>query len=375
MSITDRDYQRTVLRGIPEELARFASAILSSARIFSSTSSVDTETLIDHICEEADWLKNRHTKSQGKDNGGKPKSTGDQALAATGSDGKPKRRKGKCHNCGKAGHWARECRSPKKEEKDGNNAPKPDKDKAKPETKPVGSANVVATNDEDTGGAWVAELAVGEPGIDNGALIDESDWLCEEGETVAAVSTPLSEGLSERVELYDSGATHHISPYQSDFSTYVKLSQPVFLNAANQQRFPAIGVGSLIIHAPNSRSQSPITFHDVLHAPAVGYTLVSLSALDRKGYRAYLGSGHLELFAPEGKRVARIPQSPRGLYRVTHTGESVNTVESISVMELHRRMGHIAPSSACALVEKGLVLGIKLDPDSREAPCNGCIFA
>src|ERR1700761_6739183 len=38
-------------------------------------------------------------------------------------------------------------------------------------------------------------------------------------------------------------------------------------------------------------------------------------------------------------------------------------------------MGHIAPNSAHALIEKGLVLGIKLDPDSNKVPCNACLFA
>ena len=72
---------------------------------------------------------------------------------------------------------------------------------------------------------------------------------------------------------------------------------------------------------------------------------------------------------------SRIPQTPRGLYHITHAGEYAQAVETVTVMELHRCMGHIVPASACALVEKGLVSGIKLDPDSREAPCNACIFA
>ena len=171
----------------------------------------------------------------------------------------------------------RECHSPKKEEKDSDGAPK-----AKPETKPVGSANAVATSDKGFDGCWAAELAIEEPKLDAPALIDESDWLCEEGETAAAVITP-SNGQHERVKLYDSGATCRILPYQSDFSTYVKLDPPIFLNAANQQRFPTIGTGTLIIHAPNRGTQSSITLHDVLHAPAVGYTLVLLGALDQIG--------------------------------------------------------------------------------------------
>jgi hypothetical protein len=77
----------------------------------------------------------------------------------------------------------------------------------------------------------------------------------------------------------------HISPYKSDFASYTTLDPPVYLNAANQQRFPAIGTGTLSIRTPNGAAPSILTLHDVLHAPAVGYTLVSIGALDKKGYR------------------------------------------------------------------------------------------
>ena len=374
VSITPKDYQRTVLKGIPEELARFASGILSSARLFSTTA-VDTETLIDHVCEEADRLKNRRAKSHSKDPGAKSSATGDDALAATGTEGKKKRRKGKCHNCGKAGHWARECRSPKKEEKSAEDSPKAEKsDKAqKSESKPVGSANAVATTNKAEDECWAVDFSPSEPDAED--IIDESDWLREVEETAAAVITPVSGDHGDRVELYDSGATRHISPYKTDFATYTTLDPPVYLNAANQQRFPAIGTGTLSICAPNGALSSTLTLHDVLHAPAVGYTLVSLGALDKRGYRTSIGGGTLELYTPGGDRIARIPQTGRGLYRTEHHGDSANAVETISIMELHRRMGHIAPASARALVEKGLVTGIRLDPDSREVDCEACLFA
>src|SRR6266571_4246158 len=370
--ITNKDYQRTVLRGIPEELARFASTVLSSARLVHHVTTVDTETLIKHICEEADRIKSSWPKMHPNSNqsGARTQATRDEALAATGSEGSKRRHKGKCHNCGKPGHWARECRSPKKEEKPGNEAPKS-------ETKPVGSANAVATHDEDVDECWVADFASGAPDLEGVALIDESDWLCEdsEGEVAAAAITPVSDDRGERVELYDSGATRHISPYKSDFASYTVLDPPVYLNTTNQQRFPAVGTGTLAIHVPNGGTSSPITLTDVLHAPAVGYTLVSLGALDKKGYRASIGGGNLKLFTPGGERVACIPQSAHGLYRTTHLGESAHAVKTISMMELHRRMGHIAPASARALIEKNLVTGIKLDPDLREAQCDACIFA
>ena len=66
--ITNKDYQRTVLRGIPEELARFASTILSSAHLVHHVTTVDTETLIEHICEEADRIKSSRPKTHPNSN-------------------------------------------------------------------------------------------------------------------------------------------------------------------------------------------------------------------------------------------------------------------------------------------------------------------
>ena len=105
VSVTEKEYERTILRGIPSELATFASHLLSSALIIKSSAPINLDALVNQICEEADRLKSRRAKGQG----GKKDSTTDEALAATApDDGKRRRRKGKCHNCGKQGHWAKE---------------------------------------------------------------------------------------------------------------------------------------------------------------------------------------------------------------------------------------------------------------------------
>jgi gag-polypeptide of LTR copia-type/Zinc knuckle len=155
ITITDRDYQRTVLRGIPDGLATFASLLLSSARLFNSPATIDTDSLIDYICEEADRRKSRRTRDQpGK--GGKREGQQDEALAATssGSGRRGRRRKGKCHNCGKVGHWSRECRSPKEEGNNGQTGQASSGTTIKPENKPISSANPVVYDEGD--GSWLA---------------------------------------------------------------------------------------------------------------------------------------------------------------------------------------------------------------------------
>jgi hypothetical protein len=202
---------------------------------------------------------------------------------------------------------------------------------------------------------------------------DWVDTLFEE-EGACAVIIAAKES-SPCTELYDSGAMRHISPYKSDFSSYKPLSLPVFLNTANQQRFPAVGTGTLTIQVPNEGTESELALRNTLHALSIAYTLVSLGALDEEGYHAHIRDGCLEIVSPEGEQLGQIPRMMRRLYKVVHTPESAHAVELISVMELHRRMGHIAVASARKLVESRAITGVELDLNSQKHDCDACIFA
>jgi hypothetical protein len=125
----------------------------------------------------------------------------------------------------------------------------------------------------------------------------------------------------------------------------------------------------MAIQVPNGGIENEVLLRGVLYAPSVAYTLVSLGTLDAEGYNMSVGGGNLEISDPYGQRVGRIERNARGLYRVTHE-EEANAVELLSVMELHRRMGHIAPSTARKLVDSGAVTGVKIDPESRESHCD-----
>ena len=84
IAITQKDYQHTMLKGIPEELAKFAAQLLSSVSI-NVRPIVDTNVLIDHICEESKRMKNRRGSAMQNQKGGAKKEGVDEDLAATGS--------------------------------------------------------------------------------------------------------------------------------------------------------------------------------------------------------------------------------------------------------------------------------------------------
>jgi len=79
--ISDGEYTWTILRGIPEDLAQFASPLFASARLSSLPSSVYLDTLIVHICREADRVRDRRNREQ-QNRGGRKKGK-QPALAAT----------------------------------------------------------------------------------------------------------------------------------------------------------------------------------------------------------------------------------------------------------------------------------------------------
>ena len=140
--------------------------------------------------------------------------------------------------------------------------------------------------------AWHSE---GEESLSFGLELEEID--------VKAVLTLAKEDQDTCIhtELYDLGATCHISPYKTDFISYMPLTLPVYLNAVNQQKFPIIGFSTLIVHVPNREEETHLTLHAALHVPTVSYTLVSLGALDEEGYHTHIGAGHLELTSLQGE--------------------------------------------------------------------------
>ena len=155
--VTEKEYEHTILRGIPSELATFASHLLSSALLAHGTSTVNLDALISQVCEEADRLKTRHTSSQPHQGKNKPET----AVFVATEHGEKTQCTGKCHKCSEEGHWARECCTPKRK----GNATAPVAQASLGATPPPEAQHVVGEThtvlDVDVAGEfWLAEEEV-----------------------------------------------------------------------------------------------------------------------------------------------------------------------------------------------------------------------
>ena len=92
------------------------------------------------------------------------------------------------------------------------------------------------------------------------------------------------------------------------------LDPPQYLHAANKQQFPAVGTGQIHVSMQNGHGTLGLMLNDILYAPSVTYTLVSLRMLNAQGYCIEIGGRHMDIFSPEQELVAHILWTPCGLY-------------------------------------------------------------
>ena len=128
----------------------------------------------------------------------------------------------------------------------------------------------------------------------------------------------------------------------------------------------------MIVYAPNSLKPTKICLRNVLYAPNMGCTLISISQIDQAGYSVAFQNGKCVIWNQRDQIVAQIPRS-NGLYRVEETSFYALSAETRTLDELHRRHGHVAHSTL-KMVSEGLITGIKLK-DESPTPCKPCLLA
>ena len=410
VDIDVKDYRSTILSSLPTSLANFASAQLAAARYLSTTNMIDPDSLIAMISEEYDRLVSRH---QAKEKEKGKKAEGDEALAVgSGGGGRDKGKgkgkrppKGACWNCKETGHYRDKCPHPKRTPESSLSS-SAKKDEAGGTS---GSANVV-DYDSDSVGAFAVGCETDSEVEDyfdsdsasggEGGWNWEEDWFTEEesddeGRTLGSVAVVDEDEDSDdspnvctvgasidhvpHIDLFDSGSTRHISPYCDSFMSFTEIT-PHFLRAANKQSFSATGVGKCILDIPNRNSSTKLPLHDVLYAKDVGYSLVSIGRLDEMGYTTHFGDGKCVIHDPKGRKVGKIKRDSKALYRVVREegcDEYINAaIETVSLEELHNRMGHISPDVARRLVNDGLVSGLHLSSNEKQSfHCDSCVYA
>lgn len=112
----------------------------------------------------------------------------------------------------------------------------------------------------------------------------------------------------------DSGCSRHMTPNQSIFESPPETCAPKTFRAANKNTFTATQKGTAKIDV---QGPAPLVLPDVLYIPELANTLISISCLDKAGYRVTFGGGQGVITNKRGDVVGTIPKS-NGLYRLVN---------------------------------------------------------
>jgi hypothetical protein len=174
--------------------------------------------------------------------------------------------------------------------------------------------------------------------------------------------------------IFDSGASEHMTLHRHLLTEYEAIA-PIPINAANNSSFNAVGCGYLSVEVPNGHGKTRLKLKDVLYAPGMHATLVSLGKLDAAGFSLTISDNTL-LLQRAGCTYAMIPRKA-GLYSIgAYSAQAVAepTIIKLTLNQLHHRLGHRNHKAILKMHTEGRLPGIKLT--SRNiTECRNCLLS
>ncbi|CDO78280.1 hypothetical protein BN946_scf184674.g2 [Trametes cinnabarina] len=341
-SPSDDDFFAIIMGSMPSSYEPYLSAISATSRVTGAVLSPDE--LMEALADEYERRTLRAKSAK------RSTDSADIAMSASDQNGKKKSKKNiECFNCKKRGHYKSECWAPGggKEGQGPKGKPKPKETAAAAaEMKDESWFTHVAGLDSDSDMPDLQSVteSVSEPNKADRLCADFPDEAYSDGDLDdlyldaelldSKSSAMLARDLSvkDEVILFDSGATRHMSSYRDKFINYVEIS-PRSIQAADDHVFKAVGKGDMYVDLPNGTGSTRVLLRDVLYAPTMGVTLVSIS-------------------------------------RITAAVQAAGPVRAVTREELHRELGHITPEAARNMVAHGAVKGLVLS--STDGPVEDC---
>ena len=255
-----------------------------------------------------------------------------KALAATkltgstqGQRSKASHKKGKCFNCGIKGHWAKECRKPKKSKE-----------------KPHEEAYITTA--------------------DSHSLF---------------MTVPNSKKDESLIWYIDSGASQHMSCKKDWMQNYSEFPIPEKVRLGDNRTVEAFGTGNVWLKVKCGDAYTPAELSNVLYVPSLAKNLFSVSAVTKKGLTMIFDDGKCVILDSYGTlRGSGIIDGKLFTLDSSFMKNSLHdahgAVNENSLQLWHERFGHLGFKNLKILNNQQLVDGLNFNSSEEIDFCECC---
>lgn len=300
----------------------------------------EEEWLERHKKKEQEAKKNSGSPSnRGKRRGGKGRNGGGAGVGgAKNTNSGAARREDKCRNCGKYGHWAKDCRSKPKRDEQAH----------------------VAQDDEPTllllTGGVITHAREQEHAPAPSAPTPSSDPIyLEEKKLFAALDDAAERDPGSWI--VDSGASNHMTGCRTAFSDIdTGITGNVRLGDGSVVRIE--GRGTVLFSCKNGEHR---TLANTYLIPRLAANIISVGQLDETGFKVEAEDGVMRIWDEQRRLLARIHRNPGRLYVLdVELARPVCLTARIGdeAWKWHARFGHINFTALRKMGREQLVRGL-----------------
>lgn len=176
--------------------------------------------------------------------------------------------------------------------------------------------------------------------------------------------------------IVDSGCSSHMTHDKTVFLSYAPAPELDFVVVGNGNKAEIVGVGSVKLDLMVGGALKACTLENVLHVPGLGYSLISVPSMDKRGLITTFRRKKC-FVRDKSNRLIATGSMIGNLYKLDTARRMQTQNAGFVAQEIdlwHRRLAHIHPSSIEQMSANGSVTGISLvKPANSKSTCDHCV--